>query len=61
LWVAAERDVVVAQHRESRLRQDPHEPPEHRLTPRMGEEIAADRDEVGLPLPRPLGGLPDRA
>src|SRR6476646_10262415 len=27
----------------------------------MREEIAADRDEVGLPLSRPLGRLPDSA
>src|SRR3954453_16946597 len=61
LRVPAERDVVVAEDRKYRLREDPHEPSEHRLSPRMGEEIAADGDDVRLPLPCPHGRLPGGA
>ncbi len=61
LRVAADGDVVVAEHGEHRPGQDPHQPPQHRLAPRMREEIPADRDEIRLSLPRPSGRLPGSA
>src|SRR5581483_6561265 len=61
LRVAADRDVVVAEHGEDRLRQDADDAAQHRLAARMREEVTRDGDEIRPPLLDPLDGSPSRA
>ena len=61
LRIAADRDVVVAEHRERRLREDAHQPPQHLLAARVREQVAGDRDEIRASLAHPDRGLPRRA
>ena len=57
LRVAGDRNVVVAEHGVGRRRQASDELAQTRLTARMRQQVAGDRDEVRLP----LGGPVDRS
>jgi hypothetical protein len=58
--VARDGEVVVAEDREGRLRQPCEQRAQTRLARTAREQVAAETDEVGLPLGRPLDGALDR-